>query len=960
MAVAAAAFAARWRGRGYERGESQPFWIDLLSNVFGIETPTDGFIRFEEHHKVDESNFVDGRIPSTRVLIEQKSLDIDLRAPKRQSDGSLLNPFQQARRYVVSLPVSEHPRWIVTCNFSEFLIYDMEQPNGEPEQILLENLGKEYYRLMFLVDAKNEHLSKEMEVSMQAGEIVGKIYEALLKQYDDNSPQALRWLNILCVRIVFCLYAEDAGVFSHDQFHDFLVTYEAKDLRRALRDLFEVLNTPQEQRSKYLQEELKAFPYTNGGLFEEQIEIPQFTEELKQTLLQNASLDFDWSEISPTIFGAVFESTLNPVTRRSGGMHYTSIENIHKVIDPLFLNDLRRELDVILEEKVEKQRKRKLSEYQMKLSSLTFLDPACGSGNFLTETYLSLRRLENEVIREMYHGQTMMGAFVNPIKVSIQQFYGIEINDFAVTVATTALWISEAQMLAETEKIIHQDIDFLPLKSYFNIREGNALRMDWDIIEIPSNIPTIHAKNAYVIFEDEPMMASEPAAEYEEINLVTYDVKRGPKPNTRYRVRYDYIIGNPPFVGNNYMSDSQRADLAPFFPKNKTMDYVCCWYKKAAALITNTQTKCALVSTNSITQGEQVPLLWEDLFKHYKIHIDFAHRTFRWDSEASLKAHVHCVIIGFSSSPNEKKKVIFDNGKRIEVEHINAYLSAAEDVFAISRSKPICDVPIMRKVNQPTDGGNLIIEQSDYEDFISREPDAKKYIRRLIGAREFINNIPRYCLWLKDVSPAELRKMPLVMRRIEAVREMRLASNDAGTRKLAESPHLFRETVNPESAVVVPRVSSERRRYVPMGFIKKDTILTDAILLIPDATLYHFGILESNVHMAWMRAVCGRLKSDYRYSKDVVYNNFPWPSPTDGQKAKIQQAAQAILDARAKYPDSSLADLYDEVAMPVELRKAHQENDRAVMQAYGFPVRNTFTESHCVAELFKLYNEKTI
>ena len=610
---------------------------------------------FEEHHKVDASNYVDGCIRSTRVLIEQKSKDKDLRAPIRQSDGALLNPFQQARRYVVGLPVSEHPRWIVTCNFKEFLVYDMEQPNGEPEQILLENLGKEYYRLQFLVDAKNEHLSKEMEVSMQAGEIVGKIYEALLKQYDDDSPEALRWLNILCVRIVFCLYAEDAGVFTHDQFHDYLIRYDAEDLRNALIRLFDVLNTPQDKRSKYLKDDLKAFPYTNGGLFEEEIEIPQFTEELKQTLLQNASLDFDWSEISPTIFGAVFESTLNPETRRSGGMHYTSIENIHKVIDPLFLNDLRRELDEILEEKVEKQRQKKLNEYQMKLSSLTFLDPACGSGNFLTETYLSLRRLENEAIREMYHGQTMMGAFVNPIKVSIQQFYGIEINDFAVTVATTALWISEAQMLAETEKIIHQDIDFLPLKSYINIREGNALRMDWDVIEVPSGIPTIYAKNAYVIFDDEPALTSEPAV-YEDINLVTSDVKRGPKPNTRYRVSYDYIIGNPPFVGANMMNDCQREDLRMIFGskwKNiGEMDYVTGWYKKAVQIMNGTKTRSALVSTNSICQGEQVANLWKPLFEQNGIHIDFAHRTFRWDSEASLKAHVHCIIVGFSHADN--------------------------------------------------------------------------------------------------------------------------------------------------------------------------------------------------------------------------------------------------------------------------------------------------------------------
>ena len=964
IAAAAAEFASRWKGRGYERGESQPFWIDLLSNVFGIETPTDGFIRFEEHHKVDESNYVDGRILSTRVLIEQKSKDKDLRAPIRQSDGALLNPFQQARRYVVGLPVSEHPRWIVTCNFSEFLVYDMEQPNGEPAQILLENLGKEYYRLKFLVDSKSEHLSKEMVVSMQAGEIVGKIYEALLTQYNDNSPEALRWLNILCVRIVFCLYAEDAGIFSHDQFHDFLVTYEAKDLRRALRDLFEVLNTPQEQRSKYLQEELKAFPYTNGGLFAEEIEIPQFTEELKQTLLRNASLDFDWSEISPTIFGAVFESTLNPETRRSGGMHYTSIENIHKVIDPLFLNDLRRELDDILEEKVEKQRKRKLSEYQMKLSSLTFLDPACGSGNFLTETYLSLRRLENEAIREMYHGQMMMGEFVNPIKVNIQQFYGIEINDFAVTVATTALWISEAQMLAETEKIIHQDIDFLPLKSYFNIREGNALRMDWDVIEVPSDIPTIYAKNVHLIVETEPMMVSE---HYDELNVVANRFDGNVKPSVQHiQVHYDYIIGNPPFVGYSLQSKKQKDDLLsvfldsngkPFKTAGK-IDYVAGWYYKTAQLMKfSKDTRAALVSTNSITQGEQVAAIWKPLRELFDIHIDFAHRTFRWDSEASSKAHVHCVIVGFSKV--RTPKIIYDNDKQRAADNINAYLIDGPDIYIDNRKAPLCKVPEMITGNRPADGGNLIIEAEDYSDFIKQEPASLPYIKKLLGAAEFINNKERWCLWLVGVSPAELRRMPLVMKRVQACKEDREKAPDEGRRKLALTPHLFREQLNPKTYIIVPSVSSERRRYVPMGFLKADTIPTNLVLIIPDATLYHFGILESNVHMAWMRAVCGRLKSDYRYSKDVVYNNFPWPNPTDEQKAKIEQTAQAILDARALYPDSSLADLYDEVAMPVELRKAHQENDRAVMQTYGFPVKNSFTESHCVAELFKLYNEMT-
>ena len=907
QAAAAAAFAQRWKGRGYEKGDSQVFWTELLTEVFGVENPST-IIRYEEQVKVDNTNFIDGHIPSTKVLIEQKSIDKDLRKGIKQSDGSLLNPFQQAKRYAAELPYSERPRWIVTCNFAEFLVYDMEQPNGEPQQIRLENLGKEYYRLQFLVDAKSDHLSKEMEVSIEAGKIVGRIYEALLTQYDDSSSEALRWLNILCVRIVFCLYAEDAGIFSRDQFHDFLVIYEAKDLRRALRDLFEVLNTPKEKRSKYLQEELAAFPYTNGGLFEEEIEIPQFTEELKQTLLQNASLDFDWSDISPTIFGAVFESTLNPETRRSGGMHYTSIENIHKVIDPLFLNDLRHELDEILEEKVEKQRIHKLDSYQDKLASLTFLDPACGSGNFLTETYLSLRRLENEAIRERYHGQMMMGAFVNPIKVSINQFYGIEINDFAVTVATTALWISEAQMLTETEHIIHQDIDFLPLKSYTNIHEGNALRIDWETI-----IPKDHL---------------------------------------------NYIIGNPPFVGYAYQTKEQKEDLAIVCKEcGSNIDYVAGWYYKAAQMIDSTNARVALVSTNSITQGEQVTAVWKNLIEQYGVQIDFAHRTFRWDSEASLKAHVHCVIVSFSNSysNSQKDKLIFDNGKCNIAENINPYLIDAPNVFIDNRKKPISNVPEMIKGSSPVDGGNLIVEAEDYDAFIQQEPLSIKYIHRFVGAREFLHDLPRYCLWLQGVSPKDINSMPLVRERIAKTREFRLSSSKAATRKFADMPTRFMEIRQPGSDyIIVPRVSSETRRYIPMGYMDKDVICSDSNILIPEITLYHFGVLESNVHMAWMRVVCGRLKSDYRYSNTIVYNNFPWPTPTDEQKARIEQTAQAILDARAKYPDSSLADLYDELTMPVELRKAHQDNDRAVMAAYGFPIK-TMTESQCVAELFKLY-----
>ena len=980
MSKNAAEFAQRWENRGYEKGESQLFWTDLLVSVFGVENITE-FIFFEEKVKVESTNFIDARIPSTRVLIEQKSFGRDLRAPILQSGGGKLTPFQQAKRYNAELPYSQRARWIVTCNFAEFLVYDMEQPNGEPEQIYLKDLGKEYYRLQFIVDMKSEHLTKEMQVSMKAGEIVGRIYEALLKQYDDNSEEALRWLNILCVRIVFCLYAEDAGVFIHDQFHDYLSRYDAADLRRALSDLFEVLNTPQEKRSKYLQDDLKAFPYTNGGLFEEHIEIPQFTEELKETLLQNASLDFDWSEISPTIFGAVFESTLNPETRRSGGMHYTSIENIHKVIDPLFLNDLRRELDEILEETVEKQRQKKLDAYQDRLASLTFLDPACGSGNFLTETYLSLRRLENEVIRELYHGQSFIGLEeVSPVKVSIHQFYGIEINDFAVTVATTALWISEAQMLAQTEQIVQHDLDFLPLKSYSNIVEGNALRMDWSTLEKDTVVPYIYTKKLNVFKVDElpedvetsTSMVGEPAPEYkkvyDELNVVTQEIeektlpqKQAPKP-----VVYDYIMGNPPFVGARMMSQGswQKKDVEDLFGKIKDvqdLDYVCCWYNKAAQLIKGKHTQVGFVSTNSISQGSQVPILWNVLLNDYQVHINFAYQTFKWNSEASEKAAVHCVIIGFGYEEASDKKVFLSDGKILQVRNISPYLMEGDNTFVVSRKTPLCDVPTMNFGNQPRDGGHFILTDEERIELLKKEPDVAKWIRPYIGAEEFIKQKSRWCLWLRNASPTDIKQSKTLYECVNAVREFRLSSSAKTTIGYANVPHSFAQVTQPEGVdcMLIPRVSSERRKYAPIGFIKAGVVASDAVQIVPGATLFHFGVLTSIVHMAWMRVVCGRLEMRYRYSKEQVYNTFPWPKPTESQKAKIEQTAQAILDARSKYPISSLADLYDEVTMPLDLRKAHQDNDRAVMQAYGFDpkIMADDNEAPIVAELFKMYQK---
>ena len=916
---AARNFAAYWKDKGYEKGESQPFWLSLLRDVYGVEHP-EQFIQFEEQVHLDHTSFIDGTIPATHVLIEQKGLGKDLNKPIKQSDGALLHPFEQAKRYILELPVSQHPRWVVTCNFSTFYVYDMERPRGEPEIIELANLEKEYYRLQFLVDAGNEHLKREMEVSIAAGEIVGLLYDAFYKQYaNPESEHSLKSLNKLCVRLVFCLYAEDAGIFGHHgMFHDYLKGFDTRGLRKGLVDLFRVLDTKLQDRDPYLKDdnpELAAFPYVNGGLFgDENIEIPPFTDEIRNLLLEKASENFNWSEISPTIFGAVFESTLNPETRRSGGMHYTSIENIHKVIDPLFLDELKAELDEICANPVERTRTAKLRVFQRKLASLTFLDPACGSGNFLTETYLSLRRLENKILVKLSHGQvTMYSASESPIQVSISQFYGIEINDFAVTVAKTALWIAESQMMKETEKILLVPLEFLPLKTNAFIVEGNALRVDWESV-VPKS-------------------------------------------------KLNYIMGNPPFVGARLMGKEQKADVNTIFPEWKNagnLDYVCCWYKKAADIMQGTSVRSALVSTNSVSQGESVANLWKPLFDA-GVHIDFAYRTFRWDSEAKIKAHVHCVIIGFSVAASSTPKKLFDGDRYQVANNINGYLLDGENVFVESRSKPICNVPEIGIGNKPIDGGFYLFEKEEMEDFIKKEPSSKKYFRPWYGSREFINQKPRYCLWLGECTPAELKAMPHCMERVKAVREYRLASPSPGTVKLADKPTRFHVENMPSGRyIVIPQVSSERRRYIPMGYMDNSVLCSDKVRILPNGNLYEFGILESNVHMAWVRATCCRLKSDYSYTVNDVYNNFIWPAPTEQQKAKIEQTAQAILDARALYPDSSLADLYDDLTMPPELRKAHQANDRAVMDAYGFTKGTAArtSESACVAELMKLYQQK--
>lgn len=921
--AAAKDFAEKWQGHGDEKQDSQRFWIELLQKVYGVEDPA-SFVRFETRVKLSHTSFIDVMIPATHTMIEQKSMGKDLNAPIKQSDGTFLKPSEQAKRYAAALPYSERPRWIISCNFQQFQIFDMERPNDDPQIVELANLPTEYYRLQFMVDVKDSHIQKEMEISKSAGDLVARLYNALLPLYQKapqlTDEQATEYLNKLCVRLVFCLYAEDAGLFGkRNMFHDYLEDYRPQHFSKALSDLFAVLDTKLEDRDPFLEEGLAQFPYVNGSLFAEKVPVPPMDEATRRLILEDAC-NFDWSQISPTIFGAIFESTLNPDTRRHGGMHYTSIENIHKVIDPLFLDEYKEKFQEAMNETVLKKRMAKLKALQDELAAGQFFDPACGSGNFLTESYLSLRRLENDILRETVTDAAGSGVLgfeeeeFNPIKIKITQFYGIEINDFAVSVAKTAIWIAEAQMFQETEGIVHREMDFLPLTTNANIHEGNALQMDWKEILPPNN----HVR----------------------------------------------IMGNPPFVGKKEQSREQKADLLYTFDNARgvgNLDYVCAWYKKAADYIQKTHIKGAFVSTNSITQGEQAPTLWK--FLRTKIQPFFAYQTFVWDSEVKSKdkAHVHVVIIGFCcASDNIQEKVIYRDGQQNFVENISPYMSEGNMVIIESRTKPICSAPPMMYGSMPIDKGYFTLSEEDVKSLLHESLENKKFIREYIGGIELLHNTKKWCLWLNHHSPREISKSQFIMDRVKKVKEFRISSGRKQTQSLADVPFLFGEIRQPDSdMLVIPKVSSERRRYIPIGFVPSTTIVSGSALIIPDADMYIFGVMESNVHNSWMRLVAGRMKSDYQYSKNVVYNNFPWPNPTNEQRDLIEKTAQGILDARSLYPDSSLADLYDEVLMPLELRKAHRANDKAVMQAYGFWGKLN-SESECVAKLMKMYERLTV
>lgn len=906
----------RKTAEGSEDREARSFWIELCQNVLGIVNPT---LVLDFERKV-KGRKIDVFYEDMGILIENKSRGVSLDEPEQRGKDKygnprMVTPYEQAKWYADNItPRSVAPKWILTCNFDAVRIYDLDDETTEEnyETLLLDELPDLVHRLSFFTRKENSRLEREKQLSVAAGEVVGKLYDAFAKAYLDieNNKDEQRSLNMLIMRIVFLLYAEDADLLhERNAFYNYLKNFQVAHMRQALIDLFAVLKTPDDERDPYLSPELSKFPYVNGGLFKDDVIIPQFDADARFLLLQEASAEFDWADISPTIFGAVFESTLNPETRRSGGMHYTSIENIHKVTGPLFYDALKDELTSIEGSRTEKERKFKLNAFRNKIASIRVLDPACASGNFLTETYLSLRKLENRVLEDLYGGHMVMGM-MDPIQVQVDQFYGIEVNDFAVEVAKTALWIAELQMLDQTREILSMWIDPLPLKSNDNIMCANALRMDWNDV----------------------LPASEAS----------------------------YVVGNPPFVGHQWRTKEQQADMAAVFegwPNYGKLDYVAAWYAKAAEYGANTCVPFAFVSTNSICQGEVVRTLWEPLFeKGYSIA--FAYPTFVWNSEATDQAHVHVVIVGCANGVVQEKRMLFYPDETKMVSNINGYLADAPNVFIESRGNPVnAGSPKMTKGSQPTDGGNLILDEDEKHDLVSAHPELSKVIRQFMGGKEFINGHVRYCLWFDGCDMSGYVQIPEIRERLAAVRAMRESGPTAPVQRDAETPWLFTQNRQPSDYfIALPTVSSARREYIPVGYLSPEIIISDQLRFIPTSDKFILGLLMSTAHNAWMRIVCGRLKSDYRYAP-AVWNSLVWPQASELQKTEIISYATRVLEVRDCYQDASLAILYDPDKMPDDLRSAHRKLDMAVEAAYGIDFQGD--EAKIVAHLFKLYAQMT-
>lgn len=935
-------FSKEWAGTSNEEADAKPFLVEFF-NVFGISSKR--VSTFE--HRVKKLNDKDGYIDllwKGTILIEMKS-----------KGKNLDKAYQQAKDYTHGLKQHELPKYILISDFENFRLYDLEDNSIEgiaTVEFKLNDLVNNVQHFGYILGYQKKVYKEQDPANIKAAEMMGKLHDRLEEIGYTGHP-----LEVYLVRILFLLFAEDTTIFEKQQFQEYIeqrTNIDGSDLAAKLQELFQVLNTPKEKRFKNLDEQLADFPYVNGKLFEENLPTASFDSKMRQALLECSYID--WSKISPAIFGSMFQSVMNPKERRNLGAHYTSETNILKLIKPLFLDELWATFESI------KDNKNKLPEFHKKLSTLKFLDPACGCGNFLVITYRELRLLELEILRATYKNGQGVLDIREIIWLDVDMMFGIEYEEFPARIAEVAMWLIDHQMNMQISNEFGQYFVRLPLKKAAKIVHGDALETDWQSLLNPVNTINVVAKHANIYLVEEPQ------AEYKTVNVQTetFEIHTGKTPFNSEEIKFDYILGNPPFIGSKIMSQFQRDSVVKEFDNIQgagVLDYVTAWYIKAAKYIQNTNTKVAFVSTNSIVQGEQTSILWGQMLNKYKIKIHFAHRTFKWSNEAKGNAAVYCIIVGFANFDAENKSIFdYENIKgeahEIKAKNINPYLVDAKDLLINKSSNPICNVPKISFGNMPLDGGHLLLSDEEKNEFILKEPKVEKFIKPLISAYEFLNGEKRWCIWLVDAEPSEIKQSPEIMKRVELVRKFRLGSVAPSTQKFAATPTLFRDRNQPETYILIPSTTSENRKYIPLGFFGKDDIANNSCHTVPNGNLFNFGILMSAMHMAWVKSVCGRLKSDFRYSKDIVYNNYPWPeNPTAKQIKAIETAAQKVLDARLEFPNSSLSDLYDPLAMPPALVKAHNELDKAVDLAYR---PQPFTsEANRMVFLFELYEKYT-